>query len=83
MNKRKPRGPVPSLIGGSNGKPKRVIAKKIGKCSRCHAQFVAGDPCIEIPKLGRGFQSNRRVCYECFGDILDKTKLDLEVLAEI
>ncbi len=77
MNKRKPRGPVPSLIGGANGKPKRVSVKKQSKCSRCHLPFTAGERCIAIPKLGGAYSTEKRVCDECFQQILEKTAEDL------
>ena len=78
MNKRKPRGPVPSLIGGANGRPKRVSVQRQSKCIRCHAPFAAGNTCIEIPKLGNAFASVKRVCDVCFERILEKTAEDLE-----
>lgn len=73
----KPRGPVPSLIGSTLGRPRRAEVKKKSECSRCHGGFVAGDQCIEIPKLGSGFTSHRRVCDACFKEILQKTADDL------
>ena len=76
MNKRKPRGPVPSLIGGANGKPKRVPVKKQSKCSRCYALFTVGETCVEIPKLQGAYRNVRRVCDECFQKILEKTAED-------
>lgn len=82
MRKAKPRGPTPSLIGGTNGKPKRVRAGKLCECSRCHVTLVKGQECIDIPKLGTGFSASRRVCAECFGDILEKTQSDLDALRQ-
>lgn len=78
MNRRKPRGPVPSLIGGANGRPKRVAVQRQSKCSRCHIQFAAGDTCIAIPKLGGAYANAKRVCDECFQRILEKTAEDFE-----
>jgi hypothetical protein len=78
MKKPKPRGPVPSLIGGANGRPKRVEVLKKSECSRCHGPFVAGQTCIAIPTLGKGYSTARRVCDECFRGILQKTYEDLE-----
>jgi len=77
----KPRGPTPSLIGGTNGRPKRVPIKNNGyDCSRCHAPFIAGKTCIAIPKLGAAYSNARRVCDDCFKEILDKTSADFEEL---
>ena len=83
MSKRKPRGPVPSLIGGSNGRPKRVDVQRQSKCSRCHVPFMAGETCIEIPKVGGAYSSAKRVCDECFQDILKKTGEDFEEVREL
>jgi hypothetical protein len=83
MKRTKPRGPVPSLIGGTNGRPKRVTAGKKSECSRCHMGFVKGDICIEIPKLGSAFSSLRRVCDDCFEAIIKKTYEDLEAIKGI
>lgn len=69
---------MPSLIGGGNGRPKRVAVERKSKCSRCHIPFAAGDCCIAIPKLGRGFKTDMRVCDQCFERILRKTADDLE-----
>lgn len=78
MNKRKPRGPVPALIGGANGRPKRVPVQRQSKCSRCHGALLAGETCIAIPKLGGAYSTFKRVCDECFQQILEKTAEDLE-----
>src|SRR5215203_3995292 len=74
----KPRGPVPSLIGGADGRPKRVDVLKKSEFSRCHTTFVAGQTCIAIPKLGGAYSTARRVCDDCFKAILQKTLEDLE-----
>jgi hypothetical protein len=79
----KPKGPVPSLIGGSNGRPKRVPVLKKSECSRCKGIFVAGDSCVEIPKLGSGYSSSRRVCNDCFQAILVKTTEDFDQIKSI
>ncbi len=80
MSKAKPRGPTPSLIGGTNGKPKRVKVGRRCECSRCHDTLLKGQGCVDIPKLGTGFATSRRVCEECFEGILDKTQSDLDAL---
>ena len=78
MNRRNPRGPVPSLIGGGNGRPKRVAVERKSKCSRCHIPFAAGYTCIAIPKLGSAYSTAKRVCDECFQRIMEKTADDFE-----
>ena len=69
---------MPSLIGGANGRPKRVPVQRQSKCSRCHVPFVAGETCIAIPKLGGAYSTTKRVCDECFERILEKTAEDFE-----
>lgn len=36
-----------------------------------------GTTCIEIPKLGQAYSTDRRVCEVCFQLILTKTEEDL------
>ena len=81
--KAKGKGPVPSLIGGASGKPKRAVVQRKCSCKRCHKELVLGDKCIDIPQVGKGFSSNKRVCNECFATILVKTEKDLEALKSI
>jgi hypothetical protein len=83
MNKAKPRGPTPSLIGGANGRPTRVSVLKKSECKRCHAPFAAGQTCIAIPQLGTGYSTTKRICDECFQGILLKTEQDLTALKTI
>jgi len=78
MNKAKPKGPVPSLIGGTNGRPARETVKQASKCSRCKGDFKKGDPCIEIPTHGGPFVKYKRYCDVCLQAILEKTYKDLE-----
>lgn len=42
-----------------------------------------GTTCIAIPKLGRGYSTDQRVCDDCFQDILQKTSEDLEAVKTI
>jgi hypothetical protein len=78
MTKTTPRGPTPSLIGGTNGRPRLRDVKKKSHCYRCNDEIASGQTCIEIPKLGTGYRSAKPVCGECFGLILKKTFEDLE-----
>jgi hypothetical protein len=83
MTKVAPRGPTPSLIGGSNGRPKRVEVKKLSACYRCRDDLVKGMTCIEVPKLGGAYTSARRMCDECFKQMLSKTAEDLAEVARL
>lgn len=83
MTKKKPKGPTPSLIGGTNGRPRRAEVKKLSHCYRCNDSLPAGVNCIEIPKLGTGFSSAKRVCESCFQGIIEKTANDLDELRQL
>jgi hypothetical protein len=80
MAKASPKGPTPSLIGGTNGRPKRVVVTRLSKCYRCGDDLVAGTQCIGIPKLGTAYSTSRRCCDACFALILAKTETDLAEL---
>ena len=81
--KASPRGPVPSLIGGSNGKPERATAKRKSVCKRCGKEISNGQECIEIPDLNNVFSNRKRFCNDCFKKILEKTQKDLDKLLTI
>lgn len=83
MSAAKPKGPTPSLIGGSNGRPKRANVLRLSECCRCHHQMTKGQTCIEIPKLGSAFTASKRYCNECYGKILEKTKEDIVALSTL
>lgn len=80
MTKGKPKGKTPSLIGGSNGRPKRAEVKRRSECSRCHSAIEKGADCFEIPKVGGSFSNAKRFCAGCFQNVLSKTAEDLEEL---
>jgi hypothetical protein len=80
MKNGKPKGPVPSLIGSTLGKPRRVPVEKKSTCKRCGAPILAGQNCVAIPQLGGSFSNLKRYCEECFKAILEKTKADLDQL---
>jgi hypothetical protein len=83
MTKKKPKGKTPSLIGGSNGRPRRTDVQRLSHCYRCNDDIVAGTSCVEIPKLGAGFSGAKRVCGECYQLIIQKTAQDLEELQNL
>jgi len=78
MKNSNPKGPTPSLIGSSNGRPKRIIVERKSKCCRCCNDIQVGQDCFGIPKVGSGFTSVRRFCKECFEKVLIQTYKDLE-----
>ena len=83
MTKKTPKGRVPSLIGGTNGRPVRVEVQRRSECSRCDDEIVAGTSCIAIPELGGAFANKRRVCDACYQAILKQTSDDLEELRRL
>ena len=82
MTKKTPKGRVPSLIGGTNGRPVREDVLRRSKCYRCEDELVAGTSCVAIPKNG-AFTSKRRVCDACYQAILKQTSDDLEELRRL
>lgn len=83
MSVGKPRGPTPSLIGSSNGRPKRTAVGKLSECCRCHRAMAKGDTCIEIPRLGGAYVTPKRYCDECYSLILIKTNEDIAEISKI
>ncbi len=83
MKNQNPRGKTPSLIGSSNGRPKRVTVERKSECCRCHGDIYPGQDCFGIPKLGSGFSSMRRFCKECFQKVLAQTNKDLEEIKKL
>lgn len=83
MTKKTPKGKVPSLIGGANGRPVRVDVLHRSKCYRCEVELIAGNSCIAIPQRGGGFSNKRRVCDICYQAILKRTADDLEELRQL
>ena len=78
MKNAQPRGKTPSLIGHSNGRPKRVEVKKRCKCNRCGCSIEAGQDCFGIPRQGSGFSVLKRYCKLWFNNILKQTHDDLK-----
>jgi hypothetical protein len=83
MTRVSPKGPTPSLIGGTNGRPRRTEVGKLSHCYRCNDELLKGTTCIEIPQLGQAYSTARRVCNECFKLILIKTEGDLEEMRRL
>jgi len=82
MTKKTPKGKVPSLIGGTNGRPVRVEIQRRSECYRCEDGLASGASCVAIPKLG-AFANKRRVCDACYQAILKQTSDDLEELRRL
>ena len=66
-----------------SSRPKRASVKRLSKCYRCHDDLVIGTTCIEIPKLGQAYSTDRRVCDTCFQLILSKTDDDLAEIKKL
>ena len=75
-----PKGKTPSLIGFSNGRPKRVVVVRKSACARCGCAIEASGTCFDIPKKSAGFTKECRHCEECYKAILDQTQKELEEL---
>ena len=83
MTNGKPRGRNPSLIGGTNGRPKRAEAKKRCKCFRCQSPIEMEEVCFDIPKVGGAFSTTKRFCRSCFQNVLKQTTNDLDELRNL
>ena len=82
MTKKTPKGRVPSLIGGANGRPVRMDVLRRSQCYRCSDDLLAGTSCIGIPHKGP-FANKRRVCDACYQAILKRSADDLEELRHL
>ncbi len=80
MKNEKPKGRTPSLIGSTNGRPKRADVKRKSECCRCNDDIGIGADCFNIPKAGMGFSKECRYCKDCYGKVLDQTQKDLDGL---
>ncbi|NTU73585.1 hypothetical protein HGB07_05470 [Candidatus Roizmanbacteria bacterium] len=77
-----PKGKVISLISGSSGKPRYVVAQRGCSCTRCNNPITSGDRCAEIPKLGGAYANWKRYCLNCFTLIVEQTDSDLIKIRE-
>lgn len=83
MKNNKPKGKTPSLIGSSNGRPRRVQVERKSECYRCSCDIQVGQDCFGIPKVGSGFSPIKRYCKICFQNILEQTQKDLEEVKKL
>jgi hypothetical protein len=77
MKNKTPKGKTPSLIGSTNGRPKRVTVERKSECNRCKDDIHPGNDCFGIPRLGSGFSNLKRYCKECYSRVLEQTEKDL------
>ena len=75
-----PRGRTPSLIGSTLGRPARKTCRRRTPCSRCRADIMKWDVCYDVPQLRKPHSATRRFCTECFGNVLGRTRQDLDEL---
>ena len=80
MTNKTPKGKTPSLIGSSNGRPKRVQVERKSTCCRCKCDIIVNAECFNVPKNGMGFSKERRHCLDCYKKILEQTEKDLHIL---
>lgn len=73
-----PKGKTPSLIGSSLGRPAKKVSGKRCSCSRCRGDIIKNEACFDIPQPQKPHSSTRRFCLECFTNVLQKTRDDLE-----
>lgn len=78
-----PKGKTPSLIGFSNGRPKRVEVLRKSSCTRCNCEILVGADCFDIPKKITGFTRECRYCKDCFKKILQQTNKELDEIKNL
>ncbi len=78
-----PKGKIPSLIGSSLGRPRKETCGRETPCSRCRRCIVKDEDCYDVPWPLKPHSSTRRFCAECFKDVLEQTKRDVEKLEEL
>jgi hypothetical protein len=72
------RGKTPSLIGGGAGACKFEVAKKKRTCKRCKCSIFRGTDCVEVKVPAT--MGSKSYCIDCFMEILDQTRRDLNDL---
>jgi hypothetical protein len=77
------KGKTPSLIGFSNGRPKRVVVQRKSECCRCKQDILPGVDCFDIPQKSAGFTRECRHCKNCYEKILNQTQEDLTSLKSL
>lgn len=75
-----PKGKTLSLISGSNGKPRFVVAKRECSCNKCGHAILCGEKCAEIPKVGGAYTNWKRHCLACFRAVIEQTMSDINEL---
>lgn len=81
--KKMPKGKTPSLVGFSNGRPKRVDVVRTSKCVRCDGTIPPGVDCYDIPQKKAGFTRECRHCKDCFQKILEQTQKEVDDLKNL
>ena len=76
----KAKGKTPSLIGFSNGRPKRIEVKRVRTCVRCDRKMGPGEDCFDVPRQSGGFPAEKPYCKGCYINVLDQTQQDLNQL---
>lgn len=73
----KPKGPTPSLLSISTGKPSAYVCGKTTSCDRCKTKIATGERCYKIPKIKSGFTARPLFCVGCTKLIIEKTKSEI------
>jgi hypothetical protein len=74
------KGKTPSLIGGGAGACKFVTAIRERTCKRCKKPIPVGTDCVEVNVPTT--MGHKCYCIDCFRDVLEQTKDDLDDLME-
>lgn len=77
------RGKTPSLIGASLGRPTKKTCGRETPCSRCGEGIAKGEDCYDVPQPQKPHSSTRRFCSDCFDEVLQQTRHDLDQLKSL
>ena len=77
------KGKTPSLIGFTNGRPKRIDVARKSTCFRCRSAILVGTACYDIPQKSAGFTRECRHCSICYQRVLEQTQKDLNQLKSL
>ena len=72
------RGRTPSLVGGGAGTSRFVQAHGKRHCKHCGTAIAKGRNCVEVAVPGS--MGRRTYCTSCYGEILGKSRKDLDKL---
>jgi len=75
------RGRRPSLISGTHGTPKKIVAAAKRTCKCCKGEITKGESCFTVRKPGT--QGYRNYCFRCMVEVIQQSRTDLNNLERL